>query len=80
MCKYLEQWLLEQAQPGKTEPRSDATRDPLTVQLWFEAGHGMQASLHIGSSVHHFKNVMALARYLLELSEEREVFQAADTG
>lgn len=80
MCKHLQKWLSELAQPSKSDPRSDATRDPLTVQLWFEAGRGMQASLHVGSSVHRFNSVMALARYLLELAEEPEGFQTASTG
>jgi hypothetical protein len=66
--------------PSTTEARSDAPRDPLTVYLWFEVERGMQASLHLGSSVHRFTGTRQLVAYLLELAEEPEIFEVSSEG
>ncbi len=58
-----------------TEARSEALRDPLTVYLWFEVERGMQASLHLGSSVHRFTGTHQLVSYLLELANDPEAFE-----
>lgn len=73
MCKCLERF-------ARINARSNAPSDPLTVYLWFEVARGMQASLHVGSSVHRFTGTRQLVSYLLELAEEPDGFRAANTG
>ncbi len=73
MCKCLEQL-------GRINARSNVPLDPLTVYLWFEVERGMQASLHVGSSVHRFTGARQLVSYLLELAEDPETLGVSSAG